>query len=480
MKKWGMIVLLMVIVSIGPVQARGEAGHPVISASNAPQVMGLYDVGAEAWRLDGLAWSPDGSRIVTGGYDGALRLWNPVGGSLLRELVGGSNAGILSGVPRPEGNYGDIRQVIWTPGSPLLAVAHSSIGQAMLWDVDQVKVQQVLDPQLGEKEVMMSMAWSPSATRLMIGTSTGALHMFDATTGTRLYQIQAHSWYVVAAAFSPDSMRLVTAGFDQAIKVWNTDDGALLAQWTLPDTWATSVAWSPDGSTIAAGLASGDTLLWEAGSGLLLNTLHGHVFQSGADRNGVSCLAFSPDGTLLATGGGVDGAVRLWNMGDPVGIVQSLGGQNGGIATLSWAPDGRFLASGDEHGGLRVWGVPALEAGWQARVHVTQEDKLNVRRDPEVADNILERLDDAALVTLLEGPLDAGGYPWWRVRTEAGTEGWVVASADNVNTLNPLTVETTYPPLATEAPESFVYPTPTLDAPQIPTITPGTTLTPGP
>jgi hypothetical protein len=49
-----------------------------------------------------------------------------------------------------------------------------------------------------------------------------------------------------------------------------------------------------------------------------------------------------------------------------------------------------------------------------------------------------------------------------------------------VNTLNPLTAETTYPPLATETPPSFVYPTPTLDAPQMPTITPGTTLTPGP
>ena len=66
-----------------------------------------------------------------------------------------------------------------------------------------------------------------------------------------------------------------------------------------------------------------------------------------------------------------------------------------------------------------------------------------------------------AVVTLLEGPVEAGGYTWWRVQTADGVAGWVVAFADEINTLVPITVDTTHPPLEPKPqPPMPVPPTP--------------------
>jgi uncharacterized protein YgiM (DUF1202 family) len=71
-------------------------------------------------------------------------------------------------------------------------------------------------------------------------------------------------------------------------------------------------------------------------------------------------------------------------------------------------------------------------------VYVINNDTLNVRTEPAIETNILERLDIGAVVTLLDGPRDTNGYRWWRVRTAQGTEGWAVESADGIQTLIPL------------------------------------------
>ncbi len=82
--------------------------------------------------------------------------------------------------------------------------------------------------------------------------------------------------------------------------------------------------------------------------------------------------------------------------------------------------------------------LPKLTVGGKARVHVIRDDTLNVRSGTGLQLAILEKLADGTVVTLLEGPVEAEGYTWWRVRTPRRTEGWVVESADNVQTLIPI------------------------------------------
>jgi hypothetical protein len=62
---------------------------------------------------------------------------------------------------------------------------------------------------------------------------------------------------------------------------------------------------------------------------------------------------------------------------------------------------------------------------------------LNVRATPDTAAAIVEVLPPGAVVTILEGPVEAGGYTWWRVRLPSTAEGWVVENTGEIQTLLP-------------------------------------------
>jgi hypothetical protein len=74
-----------------------------------------------------------------------------------------------------------------------------------------------------------------------------------------------------------------------------------------------------------------------------------------------------------------------------------------------------------------------LTIGGLATVNTTDGDKLNVRFSPGTEYQIVTRLEDGERVTLLAGPQSADGFTWWKIRTAAGIEGWVVESVQDGN-----------------------------------------------
>ena len=113
---------------------------------------------------------------------------------------------------------------------------------------------------------------------------------------------------------------------------------------------------APDGSTMAVGGAgsgsgsgrSGMLTLREAATGKLLRQLAGHSAP-------VKSLAFSPNGSLLASGS-QDKTLRLWDVesGNQLHVFE---GYESGVQSLSFSPDGRQLASATVHGRLKLWHV---------------------------------------------------------------------------------------------------------------------------
>ena len=144
-------------------------------------------------------------------------------------------------------------------------------------------------------------------------------------------------------ALSPDGETLLNC--TNRLKRWNFSTGEELNDLEIPGGAALAV-FSPDGKTLLLGEGKPRTsVLREAASGKLLRVLQTRW------EGATDCAAFSPDGSVAATGGG-DKVVRLWEVATGKELRQ-LRQHQSSIRSLVFSPDGRFLYSCGQDGVFR-------------------------------------------------------------------------------------------------------------------------------
>jgi len=115
-----------------------------------------------------------------------------------------------------------------------------------------------------------------------------------------------------------------------------------------------SVAFSPDGTILASGSWDETVVLWDIASGQPIGEpLTGHA-------EAVTSVTFSPDGTMLASGSN-DETIILWDVASRVPLRDPLSGPMADVATVAFSPDGTILASGDRDGAIVLWDVASGE-----------------------------------------------------------------------------------------------------------------------
>ncbi len=205
---------------------------------------------------------------------------------------------------------------------------------------------------------IQGIAWSPDSKRIAAGNNNNLVTVWNASTGKQLLLYSGHSDSVERIAWSPDGKEIASASHDGTVQVWDASTGKQIISYKDHNNPVWTVAWSPDGKKIASGTGSAgesgptrsgnSARVWDPTTGKTLLTYEGQ-----GSNNEVYALAWSPDGTRIASAGD-EYSIRIW---DPsTGQTYLLySGHTDIIWQVAWSPDGKEIASASQDGTVRVW-----------------------------------------------------------------------------------------------------------------------------
>jgi RNA polymerase sigma factor (sigma-70 family) len=233
----------------------------------------------------------------------------------------------------------------FSPDGKTLATGH--LEGLILWDVATGKASAVLD---GKTKNIAQVGFTRDGKHLVSG-EVGKVRLWSMATRKEVRQFGASddNRVVYAAVFSPDGKSLATAeGPPRSLKLWEVSTGKEVRTIKAAHTqFAVAVAWSPDGTLLASSGGEGVVKLWDPATGKELARLKGPITGKGHS------LAFSPDGSLLASVGGKENALRLWSVVTRQEVV-TLKKHAKQIWSVAFSSDGRrIVTAGDD--AVRVW-----------------------------------------------------------------------------------------------------------------------------
>jgi WD40 repeat protein/uncharacterized caspase-like protein len=289
--------------------------------------------------VSSIACSPDGRQIYTGG-DGTVRVWDAATAKELRRFDG-------------------IGKFVLSPdGKQILAGSNRSV--------------RVLDTGLGEERKQIKLAWLGREEEKSIGVESLALSpdgktlavacvvvrdqvryvdetskivwLVDVASGNLLHTLKGHPSLVSVIAFSPDSRTVLTCSNSSA-RLWEVATGKELRKLDGHTNSVRTAAFSPDGKTVLTGGEDLTVRIWDATTGQSISRLsHG---------TWVTAVACSPDGKYVLTGS-YDNIARVWDATTGKKVRQ-LGPSTVGITSFVLARDGKHLLVGAADGTARIW-----------------------------------------------------------------------------------------------------------------------------
>lgn len=310
--------------------------------------------------VSAIAFSPDGTRLLTASHDHTSQLW---------DAATGAPVGTRMSHARP---------VVWAGFSPdggrVLTASEDTTAQ--IWDAH---TGQALGSALRHEGPLVTASFSADGTKALTASGDGIVRVWDARTGTPLETRLQHDDGLLLdhAAFSADGRRVATAGSldpnlsdaDRArrrgeegmVRLWDVATGRALGTPLAHAGGVHTFDFSPAGpSRLVTGSDDHTARLWDAADGTAL----GEPMQHGG---AVIDVAFSRDGRRVVTAS-ADGTARVWDgsTGQPVSPPLQ---HDSDVLTAAFSPDGTQVATGTASGMTSLWHAETGESLTAVRSH---------------------------------------------------------------------------------------------------------------
>ena len=365
--------------------------------------------------IDAIAYSPDGARIASGGYDGYVKIWDANTGALISSAVGKPYL------------FANITSLEFSSDGEKVFVGNDQ-GELDLRDIETGATLHQFGRKTQEINVV---AFSHDAKQLIAGGRYD-LRAFNAKTAQQQFNLGLPDkkdgikrWFldVQSIAVSPVGGRMAMRGVSRDIELWDSNnvkpisalkawgpvfspDGRFLAAISGTDNktnflglWDSStgefikqfrnisgpIAYSPNGEHIlGVGRDGNELILFDAATGKALREI-------GKTENAINSVSYAPNGRLIAS---IDAAkVNLWDAATGNRIEEFEGPRSGNA--IAFSTDSRQFVYADDNGNLRLWDVGTLSPLRSLKGHLSKVNSVAFSPDGRF---VLSGGDDAMIL----------------------------------------------------------------------------------
>jgi WD40 repeat protein len=270
------------------------------------------------------AFSPDGSRLLSGTDDGKVRVWSAYSGRQVGETIDERD---------------QVLGAFFTPAGRILV--GTSTGLLRVWDSPALAP---LGNPMPHGKAVQTIALSPDDKTLLTGAVDGNARVWDLSTSQLAGSPLLEGPPVVAAAFSADGKYFLTAAANHAT-LWETATRRKVAQTAETDGDVCYVAFSPEGKTIATATLNGEARFWAVPDCKPAGAIMRHSAR-------ITAILFEPHEHLFLTASW-DGAIKSWDIqsGHSIGML-ATGSE---LTSAALSPNRDLVAAGTSDGGLTIW-----------------------------------------------------------------------------------------------------------------------------
>lgn len=205
-----------------------------------------------------VAAAPDGARVVSGGHDNTLRVWNLGSGQLEFSLKG--HASSVEAV------------AITSDGGRIISGGRDNT--LRVWNLASGRLERTIQ---AHAYVVGAVGATADGRFIVSGGDDNMVRVWDVTTGRLERTLKGHTALIAAVAITSDSQAIVSGSFDNTVRVWDLASGQLKRTLEGHESYVEAVAVAPDDRHIFSSGDDNTICVWDLATGQLERTLKGHT-----------------------------------------------------------------------------------------------------------------------------------------------------------------------------------------------------------